>query len=590
MTGNGSGVQQTTTVTLTVTPTDFILTASPPTVTVAQGSAGNTTVRTTLLGVFNSAITLSASGMPSGTTVSFNPNPIPAPGGGTSTMTITVGANTPLGSYPITVTGNGGGIQHNFTVTLMVISSVWQQGFDFRGSSNFVNDPPGATGVTLDTIFPTVGGLTTYGWSYTATFQALNRNNSIDPRLAGTNYVTNGAPGQFYVDLPAPGTYSLSLAMGDDGWPACSVQCQVQFLDGSTVLATMTGGPINAGYFYDAQGNSWSAAQWPANNVSQQVTLVGTQLTVQVGSNKYTGDSTSIAYLGVTQVSAGPTFALQAPTAVSVGQGQYSTADVFTLLVGGFNSAINLSAAGGPAGTAVSFNPSTIPAPGAGTSIMTISVPSNAPLGNYTLTVTAKGGGIVQNVPVVLTVTVADPPAFTLTVPSAVSTAPGGQVTGTTLTTVSDGFNSAVSLSATGGPSGTTVSFNPSTIPAPGSGSSTMTIKVPAGAAFGSYPITVKATSGQGNQTATVTLTVSASGNINLPAGTGWIPLGSGANFCDVSPGYTYYNPDVGAVDAFDFLSNCETGRDDDVGRWRSRYHQRAILPLDLGPQQLPGE
>ena len=42
--------------------------------------------------------------------------------------------------------------------------------------------------------------------------------------------------------LPAPGTYSLSLAMGDDGYPACWVQCQVQFLDGSTVLATITGG------------------------------------------------------------------------------------------------------------------------------------------------------------------------------------------------------------------------------------------------------------------------------------------------------------------------------------------------------------
>ena len=403
----------------------------------------------------------------------------------------------------------------------MVISSVWQQGFDFRGSSNFVNDPPGATGVTLDTIFPTVGGLTTYGWSYTAVFQALNRNNSIDPRLAGTNQVTNGAPGQFYVDLPGPGTYSLSLAMGDAGWPACSVQCQVQFLDGSTVLATMTGGPINAGYFYDARGNSWSAAQWPANNVSQQVTLVGSQLTVQVGGSNYNGDSTEIAYLGVTQVSTGPTFALQAPTSVSVGQGQYSTADVFTILVGGFNSAINLSAAGGPAGTVVTFNPSTIPAPGAGTSIMTISVPSNAPLGNYTLTVTAKGGGLVQNVPVVLTVTVADPPSFTLTAPSTVSTAPGGQVTETTLTTVSDGFNSAVSLSATGGPSGTTVTFNPNTIPAPGSGSSTMTIKVPAGAAFGSYPITVKATSGQGNQTATVTLTVSLRATSTFPQAPG---------------------------------------------------------------------
>ena len=521
--------------------------------------------------------------MPSGTTVSFNPNPIPAPGGGASTMSIMVGANTPLGTYPITVTGNGGGLQHNFTVTLMVISSVWQQGFDFRGSANFVTDPPGATGVISSTIFPTVGGLTTYGWSYTANFWAINRNSSIDPRLAGTNYTSNGTPGQFYVDLPAPGTYSLSLAMGDDGYPPCSVQCEVQFLDGSTVLATVTGGPINLGYFYDAQGNVWSAAQWPANNVSQQVTLVGTQLTVQVGSNNYTGDYTSIAYLGVTQVSAGPTFALQAPSSVSVGQGQYSTADVFTILIGGFNSAITLSATGGPAGTTVSFNPGTIPAPGAGTSIMTVSVPNNAPLGNYPLTVTAKGGGIVQNVIVGLTVTATDPPSFTLTVPSAVSTTGGGQVTGTVSTTVTDGFNSAVSLSATGGPSGTSIGFNPSTLPAPGSGNSVMTVKVPAGAAFGSYPITVSASSAQGNQTATVTLTVSASGNINLPSGTGWLPLSTGLSFCNVSPGYTYYNPDVGAVDAFNFLGQLRNRRNGGVRRWGSRYDERAILPLDGG-------
>ena len=560
VTANGGGVQQSATVNLTVTPSDFILTADPPNVTVAQGSAGNTTVRTTLLGAFNNAVTLSASGMPAGATVSFNPNPIPAPGGGTSTMTIMVGANTPLGTYPITVTGNGGGLQHNFTVTLMVVSSVWQQGFDFRGSLNFVTDPPGATGVVLDTIFPTVGGLTTYGWSYTATFEVLNRNNSIDPRLAGAHQVNNGTPGQFYVDLPAPGTYSLSLAMGDDGYPACAVQCQVQFLDGSNLLATVTGGPINQGYFYDAQGNVWSAAQWPANNVSQQVTLAGTQLTVQAGSNQYTGNNTSIAYVGVTQVSSGPTFALHVPTSVSVGQGQYSTADAFTILIGGFNSAISLSAAGGPAGTSVTFNPSTIPAPGAGTSIMTISVPSNAPLGNYALTITANGGGVVQNVPVALTVTATDPPSFTLAGPGTVSATAGGQTNTTIQTAVTDGFNSAVTLSASGGPNGTTVSFNPSTIPAPGSGSSTMTITVPAGAAFGSYPITVTATSSQGNQTATVTLTVSASGNVNLPAGTGWVSLGGALSFCDVNPGYTYYNPDVGEVDAFPFLSFCETG------------------------------
>ncbi len=80
-------------------------------------------------------------------------------------------------------------------------------------------------------------------------------------------------------------------------------------------------GTPNAGYFYDAQGNVWSAADWPGRNVSQQVTLVGTELAVAVGTNQFTGDTTPVAYFGVTQVSAGPTFALQGPDSISVGQG-----------------------------------------------------------------------------------------------------------------------------------------------------------------------------------------------------------------------------------------------------------------------------
>jgi uncharacterized membrane protein len=565
ITGNGEGVQQTATITLTVTAMaqpGFILTVSPPATAVAQGSMGTTVATTTLLNGFNSAISLSASGLPAGATISFNPQTIPAPGGGTSTMTITVAANTPLGTYPITVTGNGGGIQHNAMLQLTVLSSVWTQGFDFRGSAGLVTDPPGDTYVILTTVFPTTGDLTTYGWFYNATFSTLDRNNQLDPRLAGINYTTNGTPANFYVNLPAPGTYSLSLAMGDAGYPECFALCQIQFFDGNTLLSTVSGGPINQAYFYDMAGNSWSAAQWPTNNVSQQVTLAGTQLTVQVGMNQYNGNITPIAFLGVTQVSTGPTFALQAPMLVSVGQGQYSTADVFTVLIGAFNSAISLSASGGPAGTTISFNPATIPAPGAGTSVMTINVPSGAALGSYPITVTAQGGGIIQHSTVTLIVTVADPAGFTMSVPASLSVpATGGQVTGTIATTAADGFNSAVTLSAAGAPQGTTVSFNPSTIPAPGSGSSVMSVNVPSGTPYGSYAITVTASSAQGNQTATVTLTVSASGQVNLPAGTGWLQLGSDSNFCNVSPGYTYYNPEVGEIDAFDFLSNCIGGQ-----------------------------
>ena len=77
-------------------------------------------------------------------------------------------------------------------------------------------------------------------------------------------------------------------------------------------------------------------------------------------------------------MSTAPTIALNVPSAISVGQGEYGTTDVSTVLIGAFNSAVSLSASGLPMGSTIAFNPVTIPAPGAGTSIMTISVGEEA--------------------------------------------------------------------------------------------------------------------------------------------------------------------------------------------------------------------
>ena len=109
------------TTSLTVaTAGSFTVSASPASLTIAQGNLGTSTITTSISGGFNSSISLSASGAPTGTTVSFNPSTIPAPGAGSSTVTITVGASTQVGMYPITVTGNGGGTQQSAIVTLTV--------------------------------------------------------------------------------------------------------------------------------------------------------------------------------------------------------------------------------------------------------------------------------------------------------------------------------------------------------------------------------------------------------------------------------------------------------------------------------------
>ncbi len=516
VTRNGGGIQQNTTATLTVTAApNFTIAVSPASLSVQQGNQGTSTITTTISGGFNSAISLSASGVPSGTTVIFNPNPIPAPGSGNSTMTITVGAGTATGTYPITVTGNGGGIQQNTTVTLTVTAAgAWQQGFDFRNTASYVTDPAGDTYVLSTTAYPTKGSGVTYGWVKTSLVNARDRNAQLDPRLAGINYANNGSPATFYMDLPSAGSYSLALALGDAGYQACWVQCQVQFLDGTTVLATLAVGSTQLGYFYDAGGKNWSASAWPTSNLSQQVTLAGTRLTVVVGTNKTTGDDTPIAFLGIAQVLGSQTFTMSAsPASLNIQQGNQETSTITTGLSGGFNSSITLSASGMPAGTTASFNPNPIPAPGAGNSTMTITVGASTPVGTYPITVTGNGGGIQQNVTVMLTVTAQQQPNFTLSaLPSSVSIPQGNQNNSTITTAISGGFSSAITLSASGMPSGTTVSFNSDPIAAPGAGSSTMIVSVGSTTPTGVYPLTVTGNGGGIQQNTTVTLTVTAAG------------------------------------------------------------------------------
>jgi subtilase family serine protease len=112
-------------------------------------------------------------------------------------------------------------------------------------------------------------------------------------------------------------------------------------------------------------------------------------------------------------------------------------------------------------------------------------------------------------------------PNFTLSSsPASVSVLQGGNGTSTITSTIAGGFNSAVTLSASGQPAGVTVSFSPTSIAAPGSGSSTMTMAVASTTATGTYTITVTGSGGGVNQTTTVSLTVTAvaAGNFTLSA------------------------------------------------------------------------
>jgi kumamolisin len=205
-----------------------------------------------------------------------------------------------------------------------------------------------------------------------------------------------------------------------------------------------------------------------------------------------------------------PGFGLTASNpAITVLQGSSGTTTTITSTVlNGFDSAVSLSVSGQPTGVTVTFSPTTIT--GAGTSTMSIAVSPSTALGTYNIRVTGTSGRITEIVTVSLSVAKA-PPNFTISAsPTSVSVARGGTGSITLTTTVSGGFDSAVSLSATGYPFGVAVSFSPKTIAAPGSGSSTMQIAVGGNVALGSHSITINASGGGLPRETQVTLDVLA--------------------------------------------------------------------------------
>jgi hypothetical protein len=121
VTGTGTSATHTTTVSLTVNnvvANDFSISASPSSVTVTQGGSGTTTISTAVTSGSAQTVALSASGLPSGASASFNPASVTA--GGSSTMTITATSSATTGTTSVTVTGTGTPATHTTSVSLTV--------------------------------------------------------------------------------------------------------------------------------------------------------------------------------------------------------------------------------------------------------------------------------------------------------------------------------------------------------------------------------------------------------------------------------------------------------------------------------------
>ncbi len=203
-----------------------------------------------------------------------------------------------------------------------------------------------------------------------------------------------------------------------------------------------------------------------------------------------------------------PSFSLSAsPTSLSVAAGSSGSSTITSTVSNGFDSAVALTASGAPSGVTVSFSPSSIT--GTGSSAATFTVASTAAAGTYSITITGTSGSTTSTATVSLTITTTQKGTFSVSVsPTSGSLNQGQSGYAVVTTSVSGGFNSAITFTASGQPSGVTVSFSPASIAAPGSGSAHMNISVARSAKTGTYPITITATGGGVTHTTTLSLQV----------------------------------------------------------------------------------
>jgi cellulose 1,4-beta-cellobiosidase len=214
------------------------------------------------------------------------------------------------------------------------------------------------------------------------------------------------------------------------------------------------------------------------------------------------GSLTHSATIALTVTGTNPDFSLSANAAtLSVAQGGTGSSTITVSPANGFNGSVSLAASGLPAGVTASFSPAST----TGTSTLTLTASTTATTGSATVTVTGTSGNLTHTTTIALTVTIVQPPNFSLAAsPASLSVAQGASGSSTITVNPLNGFTGSVALAASGLPTGVTASFSPAST----TGTSTLTLTASSTATTGSATVTVTGTSGTLTHTTTIALTV----------------------------------------------------------------------------------
>jgi len=516
VTATSGGQTETTSLSLVITVPTFTMSASKASVTLAAGSSAQVTVTTTPQTGFNSAVTLAVTGIPNNVTALFATKTVGAPGAGSVALTIASTTSLLPGTYPLTITGTGGGDTVTASVSIVVPT------FSLSASATSITGKVGNTVTVGLTTTPQAGFISLIGFSVsglpkgvTASFAPV----ALPGTATGTTTLSlNVSPtavlGTYPLVINATGgaivqTSQLQLAVIPQG--SCTL--------GMTLPNGATSVYLAAGQTTTVQASCTSIQGTLSGPLTVSVTSAPTGVTVKPGSLS-AGGSTSIQLtaastmkatsfsLGLTASGEGFSATTQIPvivtaagfmltpaqSALTVNTGTTTPINVTSVHVGSFNSPVTLSWSL-PTGITGSFSKSVIAAPGDGSVTANLTVANNATPGMYTAILTGASGSSAVSIPVVLTIVAAKDFSFTLNESSI--TIGQGQSGAVIVSTgnYAGGFNSTITLSVQVGNAGILYLFES---PATSNNIVNVPLQLEPSSRMspGTYPITITATGG----------------------------------------------------------------------------------------------
>ena len=408
-------------------------------------------------------------------------------GGAVPALTVTLGSSTATG-----VAGQ--------KVTVTVTTSV-SEGFAKAVALSATGLPSGVTAVFSPASIASPGaGQSTLTLTATVATVPSTYTVNVVATSGGTSRIT---PLTLTVQ-PAPGfTLALPSTLTLNAGSSSSAQMVVSLVGSynATVALRVSGMPAGMTAAFSPASLAAPGSGASTLNVT---TTVATALNTFALTVTATGAGvTKTAAIKVT-VEPGPAFTIGAPATLAVAQGGSGTTQITTTLTDGFSAPIAFRVAGMPAGMTATFSPATVAAPGSGTTTLNVAAASTIVPSTYTLTITATSEGLTRTATIKVTV-----PGVTLTSSTpAVTLRPGTSAAFTVRTAAGGGFNSALSLSVSGLPSGVTAALSQSSIAAPGNGSAVITLTAASPLAASTVKIGVTATGGGVSRTLLQTVTM----------------------------------------------------------------------------------